>query len=47
LQLHIGVDGGINEKTVKTARDYGANMIVAGTTIFKAQNALAVRREMF
>ncbi len=33
--VHIEVDGGIDEKTVMTAVVAGANMIVAGTSVFK------------
>ncbi|MCF7791532.1 MAG: ribulose-phosphate 3-epimerase [Victivallales bacterium] len=33
--VHIQVDGGINEETVKTAFDNGANNFVAGTSVFR------------
>jgi len=33
--IHLEVDGGIDEHTVKTAVDAGANMLVAGTAVFK------------
>ena len=33
--IHLEVDGGIDETTVKTAVDAGANMLVAGTAVFK------------
>jgi ribulose-phosphate 3-epimerase len=36
--LHIEVDGGINEKTVDIAAAAGANLIVAGTYIFKGDS---------
>ena len=35
LKTWIGVDGGITEETAKTARDFGANLLVSGTAIFK------------
>lgn len=34
----LGVDGGINEKTAKLARESGANMLTAGTYLFKAKD---------
>lgn len=34
----IAVDGGINDKTAKVAREAGANMLAAGTYLFKATN---------
>jgi ribulose-phosphate 3-epimerase len=33
--VHIQVDGGIGPDTVKTAAENGANMMVAGTSVFK------------
>lgn len=36
--LPIEIDGGINEKTVKLAREAGANIIVAGSAVFHAKN---------
>ena len=36
--LDIEIDGGINDKTVKLARDAGANVIVAGSYVFKAKD---------
>lgn len=36
--LDIEVDGGINEKTVKIAKEAGANVIVAGSYIFEHKN---------
>jgi ribulose-phosphate 3-epimerase len=33
--IHLEVDGGIDENTVKTAVSAGANMLVAGTAVFK------------
>lgn len=34
LQVDIQVDGGINEKTIATVLDAGANIIVAGSAVF-------------
>lgn len=36
LDFHIQVDGGIDAKTVHIAGDHGANVMVAGTSLFKA-----------
>lgn len=36
--INIQVDGGINEETAKLAIQAGANIIVSGSTIFKADN---------
>jgi ribulose-phosphate 3-epimerase len=36
--LHIEVDGGINAETAKLAIDNGANVLVAGTSIFGADD---------
>jgi ribulose-phosphate 3-epimerase len=36
LKFHIEVDGGINQTTAQTAREAGANVFVAGTSIFHA-----------
>ena len=40
-QLHIQVDGGIDDKTVSTAAEYGADVFVAGSYIFKAADRKA------
>ncbi len=48
LQYHIQVDGGIDGETAKEATAAGANVLVAGTTIFKAPDmaaAIAMLRE--
>ena len=37
-KLDIAVDGGINEKTAKLCVKAGANVLIAGSYIFKAQN---------
>lgn len=36
LKFHIEVDGGINQTTGQIAREAGANIFVAGTSIFRA-----------
>lgn len=40
--LNIQVDGGINEKTGEDAKKAGANVLVAGTGLFKADDMKAV-----
>lgn len=37
-ELDIQVDGGINEKTAETVKKAGANVLVAGTSLFKSEN---------
>ena len=37
-ELDIQVDGGINEKTAASVKKAGANVLVAGTALFKADN---------
>lgn len=41
LDVDIQVDGGINEKTVETAAAAGANVFVAGSAVFGAEDAAA------
>lgn len=41
LDIDIQVDGGINAQTVKLAREAGANVFVAGSAVFKAQDRRA------
>ncbi len=41
LDIDIQVDGGINEKTVETAASAGANVFVAGSAVFGAEDASA------
>lgn len=36
--LNIEVDGGLSEKTIDTAADAGANVIVAGSAVFGAKD---------
>ncbi len=38
LQVHLEVDGGIDKDTVDTAAKAGANMMVAGTSVFRNPN---------
>lgn len=40
--LQIEVDGGLSEKTIDQAADAGANVIVAGSAVFKASDPSAV-----
>ncbi|MDX2079760.1 MAG: ribulose-phosphate 3-epimerase [Terrimicrobiaceae bacterium] len=41
LDFQIEVDGGINAETARLSRDAGANLLVAGTSVFKAPDAAA------
>jgi len=41
LDYHIEVDGGINTATAKVSREAGADVMVAGTSVFKAADAAA------
>ncbi len=41
LNVDIQVDGGINAETAKLAREAGANVLVAGSAVFKAQDRRA------
>ncbi len=36
---HIEVDGGIKEDTARISREHGANVLVAGTSVFRAGDA--------
>lgn len=44
LALDIEVDGGINDKTIRTVLEAGANVCVAGSAVFNADSAGSVRR---
>ena len=46
IKLDIEVDGGINEENVRLAIDAGANIIVAGSSIFKSKMPSKVIRRM-
>ena len=37
-ELEIEIDGGINAETIGPAREAGANVIVAGSYVFKAED---------
>jgi len=41
LPVHIEVDGGLDSETVKDAVEAGANMIVAGTSVFRNPDGVA------
>jgi ribulose-phosphate 3-epimerase len=45
-RLHIEVDGGINAETAKLSVENGANVLVAGTSIFRAQDYSKAIREL-
>ena len=45
-KLDIQVDGGLNEETVKVAAEAGANVIVAGSAVFKAEDPGKVIRNL-
>ncbi|MBE6367397.1 MAG: ribulose-phosphate 3-epimerase [Lentisphaerae bacterium] len=40
-QIHLEIDGGIDRKTVYEAVRAGANMMVAGTSVFRAADGMA------
>ena len=46
LDFHIEVDGGIYPDTAAIARESGANVLVAGTGIFQAQDAALAIKEL-
>ena len=46
LKIDIEVDGGINKQTIEDALDAGANIIVAGSAVFKGDIALNVETLM-
>jgi ribulose-phosphate 3-epimerase len=45
-KMHIAVDGGINVETAKPSIDNGANVLVAGTSIFHATDYSEAIREL-
>lgn len=45
-ELDIEVDGGINLETAKLVKEAGANILVAGTAVFKAENKKEVIEEL-
>jgi ribulose-phosphate 3-epimerase len=46
LDFHIEVDGGIHPNTAAIARESGANVLVAGTGVFRAQDAALAIKEL-
>ncbi len=44
--LPIEVDGGLSEKTIDQAADAGANVIVAGSAVFGAQDPAEVIQKL-
>ncbi len=46
FNFHIEVDGGINTKTAGVARKAGANVLVAGTSLFRADDMSAAVKSM-
>jgi ribulose-phosphate 3-epimerase len=46
LKFHIEVDGGINRTTAQIAREAGANIFVAGTSIFQATDPAKTMAEL-
>ena len=45
-KIDIEVDGGINPETAKTSIENGANVLVAGTSIFRAKDYAEVIRQL-
>ena len=45
-RLHIEVDGGINAGTAKLSIENGANVLVAGTSIFRTEDYAKATREL-
>jgi ribulose-phosphate 3-epimerase len=45
-KLHIEVDGGINAETAKLSLENGANVLVAGTSIFRTEDYAKAIREL-
>jgi ribulose-phosphate 3-epimerase len=46
LDFHIEVDGGIYPNTAAIARESGANVMVAGTGVFRAPDAALAIKEL-
>jgi ribulose-phosphate 3-epimerase len=44
--VHVQVDGGIGAETVRPAREAGANLLVAGTAVFGADDIAAAYRDL-
>jgi ribulose-phosphate 3-epimerase len=45
-KLHLEVDGGINPQTAKLSTENGADVLVAGTSIFRTKDYAAAIREL-
>jgi ribulose-phosphate 3-epimerase len=41
LDVRLQVDGGVDERTIAIAAEHGADTFVAGTSVFRAENAAA------
>jgi ribulose-phosphate 3-epimerase len=46
LDFHIEVDGGIGPETVRVATEAGANVLVAGTAVFRANDPAKIIAEL-
>ena len=46
LQAEIEIDGGIDASTIRSAWDAGAEVFVAGSSVFRAQDPVAAVAEM-
>jgi ribulose-phosphate 3-epimerase len=46
LNVDIEIDGGVNYETGKICRDAGANILVAGSFLFKQENLLTATNEL-
>jgi ribulose-phosphate 3-epimerase len=46
LNVDIEIDGGVNYETGKVCRDAGANILVAGSFLFKQENLLIATNEL-
>ncbi len=46
LATDIEIDGGIDPKTIRSARDAGADVFVAGTSVFRAGDPVAAVEQL-
>ena len=46
LDCEVEVDGGVGEATFKTCCENGANVLVAGSAFFKAEDKAAFTRKL-
>ena len=46
LDLRVQVDGGITAQTIERAAEAGADVFVAGSAVYRADDALAAVREL-